>query len=119
MSGRVYGVSLKNTRRSISKEFDVKLSVAIRVGSKMKPQSPWDKAHVGSSCALGAAADAVGVTITDGGDDALLKTFPQLSDAVDAFEEIGAGTLRNTICRLNNAGRTREQIADIVQGMGY
>jgi hypothetical protein len=61
----------------------------------------------------------VGCTIKDGGDDALLKFFPQLADQVPAVDEIEAGTLRNTVCRLNNAGRTREKIADIVETMGY
>lgn len=95
------------------------LSEAIRVGTKLKPQSPWEQKHVGSSCALGAAADAVGCTIKDGGDDKLLEFFPQLSDQVPAVDEIQAGTLRTLICRLNNGGRTREKIADIVETMGY
>ncbi len=97
----------------------MKLSEAIRAGSKMKPQSPWDVKHVGSSCALGAAADAVGCTIEDGGDDRLLDFFPQLSDENPGIDEIPAGTLRSTICLLNNGGRTREKIADIVETMGY
>lgn len=97
----------------------MKLSAAIRAGSKMKPQSPWEKKHVGSSCALGAAADAVGCTIADGGDDKLLEFFPQLSNDVPQVDEIEAGTLRTLICRLNNGGRTREMIADKIETMGY
>lgn len=97
----------------------MKLSEAIREGAKLKPQSPWDRSHIGSSCALGAAGDAVGCTIEDGGDDRLLEFFPQLSDQVSGVDEIEAGTLRSVICRLNNAGRTREKIADIVGAMGY
>jgi hypothetical protein len=100
-------------------EAKMKLSAAIRIGAKLKAQSPWDQKHVGSSCALGAAGDAVGCTMEDGGDDRLLEFFPQLSDQVPGVNEISAGTLRNTICRLNNAGRTREKIADIVETMGY
>lgn len=98
---------------------DVKLSHAIREGAKLKAQSPWDRKHVGSSCALGAAADHVGCTIEDGGDDRLLEIFPQLSDPVPAFEEVSAGTLRKLVCSLNNGGRTREKIADIVEDLGY
>ena len=98
---------------------DVKLSRAIREGSKLKAQSPWDVKHVGSSCALGAAADHVGCTIEDGGDDKLLEVFPQLSEQVAGFEEIPAGTLRYLVCSLNNAGRTRERIADVVEQLGY
>lgn len=98
---------------------NVKLSKAIRTGAKLKPQSPWDRKHVGSSCALGAAADAVGCTIEDGGDDRLLEYFPQLANQVASFEEIDGGTLRNLICRLNNGGRSRERIADIIEGIGY
>src|ERR1041385_7575930 len=97
----------------------MKLSEAIREGAKLKPQSPWETKHVGSSCALGAAADVVGCIIKDGGDDALLKFFPQLADQVPAVDEIEAGTLSNTVCRLNNAGRTREKIAHIVETMEY
>lgn len=97
----------------------VKLSAAIREGAKLKPQSPWDQKHVGSSCALGAAADVVGCTIADGGDDKLLEFFPQLSNQVPGIDEIPAGSLRSMICRLNNGGRTREKIADIVESMGY
>jgi hypothetical protein len=97
----------------------VKLSYAIREGAKLKPQSPWDQKHVGSSCALGAAADVVGCTIADGGDDRLLEFFPQLADQVPGVDEISAGTLRKLICSLNNGGRTRERIADIVEELGY
>lgn len=97
----------------------MKLSHAIREGAKLKPQSPWDRKHVGSSCALGAAADVVGCTIEDGGDDRLLEFFPQLADQVQAVDEIPAGTLRKLVCSLNNGGRTRERIADIVEELGY
>lgn len=97
----------------------MKLSEAIREGAKLKPQSPWERKHVGSSCALGAAADIVGCTIQDGGDDALLNFFPELTTEVESYEEISPGTLRSLICRLNNGGRTREKIADIVESIGY
>jgi hypothetical protein len=97
----------------------VRLSHAIREGAKLKAQSPWNVKHVGSSCALGAAADVVGCTITDGGDERLLDFFPELSDQVADVEEIPAGTLRSVVCALNNGGRTRERIADIVEELGY
>jgi hypothetical protein len=97
----------------------IKLSEAIRKGAKLKPQSPWQIKHVGSSCALGAAADVVGCTIADGGDDKLLDYFPELANPVSSYEEIPTGTLRSLICRLNNGGRTREKIADIVEEIGY
>lgn len=97
----------------------MKLSEAIREGAKLKPQSPWDRKHVGSSCALGAAADVVGCTIEDGGDDKLLEFFPELANPVGAVEEIPEGSLRSLICRLNNGGRTREKIADMVAEIGY
>ena len=97
----------------------MKLSEAIREGAKLKPQSPWEKKHVGSSCALGAAADIAGITITDGGDDKLLEVFPQLANKVSAYEEFPEGTLRTLVCKLNNGGRTREKIADIVETIGY
>ncbi len=96
-----------------------KLSVAIREGAKRTDQSPWQKKHVGSACALGAAADAMGVTIEDGGDEKLFEVFPDLAIHVPAIDEIPAGSLRDAVCKLNNGGRTREQIADIVGNMGY
>lgn len=96
-----------------------RLSHAIREGAKLKAQSPWDRKHVGSSCALGAAADHVGVTIEDGGDDRLLEVFPQLRNLVPAYKEFPEGDLRLLVCSLNNGGRTREQIADIVESLGY
>jgi len=43
----------------------MRLSEAIREGAKLTTQSPWRVKHVGSACALGAAADAVGCTIED------------------------------------------------------
>ena len=98
---------------------EVTLSHAIREGAKLKPQSPWEKKHVGSSCALGAAADHVGVRIEDGGDSRLYEVFPALGNQVQAFEEFPAGDLRILVCSLNNGGRTREQIADIVERLGY
>ena|ERR1700741_209457 len=107
------------TMSTMQNEARVTLSYAIREGAKLKPQSPWEKKHVGSSCALGAAADIVGCTIADGGDDRLLEFFPQLADHVPAVDEIPAGTLRKLVCSLNNGGRTRERIADIVEELGY
>lgn len=98
---------------------EMKLSYAIREGAKLKPQSIWNSRHVGSSCALGAAADIVGCTIRDGGDERLLEYFPELANPMPAFEEVPTGTLRKLICSLNNGGRTRERIADIVEGLGY
>jgi len=97
----------------------MKLSHAIREGAKLKPQSPWERKHSGSSCALGAAADHVGCTIDDGGDERLFAAFPELAEAVPAFEEFPPGNLRLLVCSLNNGGRSREQIADIVEGLGY
>ena len=58
---------------------------------ELKPQSPWDTGHVGSSCALGGAADVVGYTIKDGGEDGLLAIFFHLGDTVPSVEEIPAG----------------------------
>jgi hypothetical protein len=98
---------------------DIKLSHAIREGATRTPQAIWKKTHVGSTCALGAAAAVVGCTINDGGDDALLEFFPELAEQVPAVEEVPPGTLRMLVCSLNNGGRTRETIADMLEAMGY
>lgn len=104
----------------VSEHTGMKLSYAIREGARRTPsQAIWKKTHVGSTCALGAAAEVVGCTIEDGGDDALLQYFPQLLDSVPAVEEVPAGNLRMLVCALNNGGRTREKIADMLEGMGY
>jgi len=97
----------------------VPLSIAIREGAKLSSQSPWERRHVGSACALGAAGEFVGCTEATGGDERLLDHFPELQVQVSAFEEFPAGTLRQLVCGLNNGGRTREQIADIVATLGH
>lgn len=97
----------------------VKLSHAIREGAKLARQSPWDKRHVGATCALGAAGQFVGCTVETGGDERLLDHFPELRTEVPAFQEFPAGTLKSLVCGLNNGGRTREVIADIVQNLGF
>jgi hypothetical protein len=104
---------------NVSGRAGMKLSHAIREGAKQTPQAIWKKTHVGSTCALGAAAAVVGCTIKDGGDDALLDFFPELADQLPAVEEFPAGTLRMLVCSLNNGGRTREMIADKLETMGY
>jgi hypothetical protein len=107
------------TMSDVQSETAMKLSEAIREGSKMTTQSPWRVKHVGSACALGAAADAVGCTIEDGGDDRLVEFFPQLMHEVPPYEEFPKGNLRLLVCSLNNGGRSRERIADIVEQLGY
>lgn len=97
----------------------VMLSHAIREGAKLANQSPWDRRHVGATCALGAAGQFVGCTVETGGDERLLDHFPELRVEVAAFEEFSAGTLKSLVCRLNNGGRTRERIADIVESLGF
>jgi len=97
----------------------VRLSHAIREGAKLANQSPWDRKHVGATCSLGAAGQYVGCTVETGGDERLLDHFPELRTEVPAHEEFGPGTLKLLVCSLNNGGRTRETIADIVEDLGF
>src|SRR5688572_4034977 len=100
----------------------MKLSEAIRVGAKMKPQGFGGTNIGGRSCALGAALDAIGVDTKDG-------WFP----VYDAWPIAGAWveypgkcsyyarrrTLVGSACwLLNDVDKwTREQIADWVEAL--
>ena len=114
------------------KKATIKLSEAIRQGATMKPQTDWtprrDKApsrlsndpyefHSSTttdkgSCALGAAANALGCS---GEHEELIQLFPQLADILP-----DGRTLKLTVCMLNDVEKkTREETANILMAMGY
>lgn len=98
----------------------MRLSEAIRLGAMLRPQARLYWFHEGGSCALGAAAEAVGIaiypdTFTQVGPvprewiwiNGLKAACPVCGDCDDAQE---------TIKHLNNDHRwTRERIADWVE----
>lgn len=100
----------------------MKLSEAIRLGAMMKPQ--WfEKLHDGDgSCALGAAADAIGFVVGElfsvtGKDSihAFFKHFPEMEDKRNC-PVCGLNIRYSAIAHLNDFHRwTRERIADFVE----
>jgi len=107
-----------------------KLSEAIRAGSRRRPMvtgrlfGPTEHGEVGS-CALGAAAEGCGLDVRglDHHDviEALSGLYPVLSEQRDWYplSPDGPGTLEEAITTAQDVhGMSREQIADILEGMG-
>ena len=82
----------------------LKLSEAIRIGSRIRPQCFGEYYLLGGSCALGAAKEALGVA-----NDAELRRMLGLPYDFP---------LQHIIHR-NDNGQTREQIADWLESKGY
>jgi len=116
----------------------MKLSEAIRLGAKLRPQCKssffsFESTPKGvsckGSCALGAAYEGYYGTRGDGSpetiSDSLSKRFPVLHRVVDEQlvpdcikREHGLHLVNNVIASLNDyKGWTREQIADWVEGI--
>lgn len=102
------------------REREMRLSEAIRLGAMLKPQTRIGKFYMnGASCALGAAADAAGVTLGHDYDyGRLYATWPWLHrEVAPPMPEMCAGAVDVLECvwMLNDNHRwTREQIADWV-----
>ena len=88
----------------------LKLSEAIRIGAKMKPQAFSRFQDNLSSCALGAAFDALGGYDTVGSEwvDYFLKEF-----------SVSLKLLRDVILLNDTHHKSREQIADWLESEGY
>jgi hypothetical protein len=109
-----------------------KLSQAIREGAKLRPQTTLayfyrcDDGELGS-CALGAAAEALGLNLSSEGigmqtDSILSKRFGGLLDKPTQHPLFPHVVLRleKVITDLNDVqGWSREQIADWLEGLGY
>lgn len=89
-----------------------KLSDAIRLGATFRPQCTERYFKGKGSCALGAAAEAVGISSPIGGK--LYARFPELHCV-----ELNGRALWSKITQLNDSGSTREQIADWLASIGY
>lgn len=94
----------------------LKLSAAMRVGAKLRPQGRECLFLLGKTCAIGAAMEGRGwIPITMCGDDDLKKYVPELlfnnsSHPSDLFGRIG---------QRNDNGESRESIADWLESQGY
>jgi len=92
----------------------LKLSEAIRIGARLRPQAFGGWFVDGGSCAIGAALEAVGLRDDDmdvrGG--VLMEHFPQLANP-------GYTPLAREIIRLNDGKKmSRESIADWLEWQG-
>lgn len=93
----------------------LKLSEAIRIGARLRPQAIGVFFEDGKSCAIGAAMEAIGVPYTERMGCTGYPPVPQM--AVDAFHYILRDGERFTdfgveVHRRNDRGDTRESIAD-------
>lgn len=103
----------------------MKLSEAIRLGAMLKPQCREHLSYHGATCALGAAADAIGcldVHKYHHGWNAFYATWPILQTPVDPPASLGKFKcqceLSTWVIYLNDKERwTREQIADWVESI--
>lgn len=91
-----------------------KVSQAIRIGAKIRPQCRGTFFRDGGSCAMGAMAEAMGVPY--GSELPLMAVAYALwVPATIAF----AQKVRMTLPVANDTGWTREQIADKLEELGY
>lgn len=84
-----------------------KLSQAIRIGAKLRPQGRGQLLYRGASCALGAAIEGMGLTPCDD------MNFKDLQDM------FGSTLCAFVIDWNDNHGLTREQIADKLEALGF
>jgi hypothetical protein len=98
----------------------MKLSEAIRLGAMLKPHTKDELLHNGSSCAVGAALDAIGELKgnTEREYQVAKETWPLLELVVShpLHYEGEPAALMSVIWTLNDSnGSTREAIADWVE----
>lgn len=110
----------------------MKLSHAIRVGVRIRPQSTltsgrwatyyWHEWPDGTVCstAMGAAYEAVTGDLESCRPETVLRVFPYIKDRVINPENGKVEKLEDVIdLRLNEHGWNREEIADWVESIGY
>ena len=87
-----------------------KLSTAIRIGARKRPQARLAYFERGASCAFGAAWEGIGGSYHDpvwGLAGKLMKHF-------GIAQEVG-----QAVVRMNDSGESREAIADWLEAQGY
>jgi hypothetical protein len=94
----------------------LKLSAAMRIGAKLRPQGFVDLFGDGKSCALGAAYEgATGKTCEPWGYGKVCEQFPALGTPDGFLSDLGTA-----VYRMNDQHEmTREQIADWLESQGY
>ena len=99
----------------------LKLSDAVRLGSKLKPQCFGALFRRDGSCALGAVADVMGFAYDSDTYRLLDKRFPELQTTLATYENCALNKdLKATIIMLNDTLKwTRERIADWLEEQGY
>lgn len=92
----------------------MKLSEAIRLGARIRPQCTSGAFFEdGASCAFGAAYEAItGYTLPNGSRNGM-----EISLVIPEYR--GNLSLADQIIERNDAGYTREQLADWLEGQGY
>lgn len=92
-----------------------KLSEAIRAGAKLRPQARGFYFASGASCALGAAYEAITGKYHEAGED---WDGPDMSRWFT--NTFGLSSLLGTqVTEKNDAGKTRESIADELESQGF
>lgn len=105
------------------------LSEAIREGAKLRPQGTGGYGGL-TSCALEAAAEAIGGELEWGDENRFLQLYPYCFNRVTPpmegdlwTDDAGTESLFSLCWQLNDRGWTREQIADWLEGeeekLGY
>lgn len=91
----------------------IKLSDAIRVGARIRPQCQGALFRAGASCALGAAYEGkTGKRCFPNEYSAVMGEFPILGAH-------GLNDLGRAIFNRNDSGKSREAIADWLESQGY
>lgn len=90
----------------------LKFSEAIRIGAKLRPQARGFLFLDGRSCALGAAYEGIGRKPVE------YRTAGDYHGQYDVLYERFGYELCNKVFKRNDAGDTREQIADWLESQG-
>lgn len=85
----------------------LKLSEAIRIGARLRPQCKRSFFYYGKSCAIGAAIEGIGLKDAD-----LVRVLRT------RFAKAWDSGVLNKVYAMNNSGQTREQIADWLEAQG-
>lgn len=96
-------------------EVGMKLSQAIRIGAKLRPQCTGLMFLHGESCALGAAYEA----IFGYPDDVSIYAQSDLQDRLRAAVRLPNDAVRTIGTERNDRGESRESIADWLESIGY
>lgn len=92
----------------------LKLSEAIRIGARLRPQNQGQLFKNGASCAMGAAIEGRGGKLISIFDPLPHLLLPELFLDTQLYTELGW-----KVANRNDAGESRESIADWLESQGY